>query len=463
MHPNSLRLALGCLLLTAAAGCQREASPTAAPNETPAVPVSRPVQREVTDFVDFTGRTVAVQTVDVRPRVTGYLVRIPFVDGEEVKAGDLLFEIDPRPYQAQLDQALSQVKLNEASLRIARTTYDRDRASAIATPGSVSAQQLDEERAMVDEALARVNAAKSSTDIYKLNLGFTRVLSPIDGQASRTYLTPGNLVNQDQTLLTTIVSLDPMFVYFDVDEPTLLRIRKAINAGRIHRYQDGAMTVLMGLQGEPGYPHRGTVNFINNQVNPTTGSISVRGLFPNPKPEGGEQGPMFSSEQAAASSGLLAPALGAPAFPQALGASGVAALGASAVGGERLLSPGMFVRVRLPISQPHKALLVIDRAISSDQGLKYVYVLGPDNKLEYRRVTTGALQEDGLRVITEGLNADDTVVVGGLQQIRPRMQVRPEPIDMPSLAPTPGEPAAPPVSGRSGGRPKAAGGEGKRP
>jgi multidrug efflux system membrane fusion protein len=303
-------MAISCWLLVAAAGCQQEVSPTAPSKETPAVPVSQPVEREVTDFVDFTGRTAAVQSVDVRPRVTGYLVKICFADGSEVKEGDLLFEIDPRPYQAQLDQAVSQVKLNEASLRIARANYDRDRASARVTPDSVSRQQLDEDRATVDEALARVNATEASTKIYKLNLGFTQVRSPIDGQASRTYLTLGNLVNQDQTLLTTIVALDPMFVYFDMDEPTLLRVRKAVNAGKIPRYQDGALTVLMGLQGEQGYPHRGTVNFINNQVNPTTGSISVRGKFPNPAPPGGAPGPMYLREQAAAALGLLAPALG---------------------------------------------------------------------------------------------------------------------------------------------------------
>jgi multidrug efflux system membrane fusion protein len=260
--------------------------------------------------------------------------------------------------------------------------------------------------------------------------------------------------------LTTIVALDPMWVYFDMDEPTLLRVRKAINEGKIPHFQDGSMTVLMGLQGEPGYPHRGTVNFINNQVNPTTGSISVRGNFPNPKPPGGA-GPMFLREQAAAALGLLTPTLGTAVFPQAVGACGVAVLAGSTMGGERMLSPGMFVRVRLPISEPHQALLVIDRAISSDQGLKNVYVLGPDNKLEYRRVTTGALQEDGLRVITNGLKANDQVVVGGLQQVRPRMQVRTEQITMPTLAPAPGE-SATSISNRPNAGPKQASGEGKR-
>jgi multidrug efflux system membrane fusion protein len=257
---------------------------------------------------------------------------------------------------------------------------------------SVSQEQLDQDRASMEEADARVKAFEKNMEVYKLNHEFTEVTSPIDGQISRYYLTLGNLVNQDQTLLTTVVSLDPMYAYFDVDEATLLRIRKAINEGKIKRRQDGAnIPVLMGLQGEEGFPHQGSVNFVDNQVDPTTGSITVRGVFPNPEPPGGI----------------------------------------------RLLSPGMFVRIRLPIGPPHPALLVVDRAVASDQGLKYVYVLDAGNKVQYRRVTTGPLQDDGLRVIERGLKPDEGVVVGGLQQVRPRMQVEPERTPMPSL----GQPA----------------------
>jgi multidrug efflux system membrane fusion protein len=244
-------------------------------------------------------------------------------------------------------------------------------------------------KAQVDQADASVKASQASMEVYKLNLEFTKVTSPIDGRVSRYYLTLGNLVSQDQTLLITVVSLDPMYAYFDMDEPTLLRIRRAVNDGRIKLPEEGAIPVLMGLQGEDGFPHRGTINFINNQVNPTTGSVSVRGVFPNPKPPGGT----------------------------------------------RLLSPGMFVRIRLPIGQPHPALLVIDRAVGFDQGLKYVYVLDAENKAQYRRITTGPLQEDGLRVV-EGLHPDDRVVVGGLQQVRPLMQIRPDEVPMPTLGPT---------------------------
>lgn len=210
--------------------------------------------------------------------------------------------------------------------------------------------------------------------------------SPIDGQVSRYYLTLGNLVNQDQTLLTTVVSLDPMYAYFDMDEATLLNILRAINEGKIKRHEEGKIPVLLGLQGEDGFPHQGHINFVNNQVNPTTGSISVRGEFPNPRP----------------------------------------------ANGLRLMKPGMFVRIRLPVGQPHPALLVIDRAIVSDQGLKYVYVLDADNKAQYRRITTGPLQEDGLRVV-EGLRPEDWVIVGGLPQVRPRLPIRPDKTPMPTL------------------------------
>jgi multidrug efflux system membrane fusion protein len=367
------------------AGCSHS-PPQVAPAEPPTLPVSKPVQREVQENADFTGRTDAVQAVDVRARVTGYLIKMPFKEGADVKKGDLLFEIDPRPYEAQLDQAQGQLALVKAQLKLAKLNYERDRR--VAEKGFETAQKLDEDFATVEEATARIKAYEASLEIFKLNLSYTKVTSPIDGQVSRYYLTPGNLVIQDQTLLTTVVSLDPMYVYFELDEPTLLKIRRAINEGKIKRSQDGRYPIWMGLQGEDLYPHQGTIDFMNNQVNPATGSISVRGVFANPMPK---------------------------------------------QGGARLLSPGMFTRVRLPIGQPYSALLVIDRAIATDQGLKYVYVLGPDDDVQYRRVTIGPLQDDGLRVIADGLKPDDRVLVGGLQQVRPKMKVKPELVAMPSL------------------------------
>jgi multidrug efflux system membrane fusion protein len=424
MSNKSFLLAYSCALAGAlVAGCE-QSQPQVTSSEPPAVPVSKPVEREVTEFVDFTGRTDAVQAVDVRARVTGYLEQVPFEEGAEVKKGDLLFEIDPRPYHAQYDQATSQVELNEASLKLARTTLARDSNIQARSPGAVSQQQLDQDQAAVEEADARLKASKASTKVYKLNVDFTKVTSPIDGQVSRYYYTRGNLINQDQTLLTTVVSLDPMYAYFDLDEPTLLRIRTAVNREVEKKKQTQpsketgsvlvGMPLLMGLQGEDGYPHNGTINFVNNQVNSATGTISVRGVFANPRPPGGA----------------------------------------------RLLSPGMYARIRLPIGEPHHALLVIDRAISSDQGIKSVFVVNADNKVETRRVTTGSLEPDGLRVISSGLNADDRVVVGALQQVRPGVEVRPDDQPMPSLnqrdaAAAPGDGGS--GKGKSGGK----GGKGK--
>ena len=410
-------------------GCRdKDAAPPSSTSASP-IPVAQPVHREITDYVDFTGRTDAIESVSIRARVTGYLVRPekPFEEGREVKAGDLLFQVDPRPYQAQYDQAVSQVAVNAASLKLAKATLARDEAAAKLVAGAVSALQLDQDRAAVDEADAQFKAANANTEAYKLNLDFTKVTSPIAGMVSRYYYTPGNLVSQDSTLLTTVVSLDPIYVYFDMDETTLVKVRKRINSGQIKRYKDRSdIPVYMGLQGEDGFPHQGSFNFINNVVNPSTGSVSVRAKFDNKKSEKGI----------------------------------------------RLFMPGMFVRIRFPIGQPHEALLVIDKALGSDQGLKYVYVLDAEEKAQYRRVETGPLQPDGLRVIEDyrrvengpvqqdgsrvvetGLKPDEWVVVGALQQVRPRMKIQPDKLKtMPSYAssvPLAGEAARPPASSAS--------------
>jgi multidrug efflux system membrane fusion protein len=380
-------LALGVIC-----GCQ-QATPQVASSEPSVIPVSHPVQRSITDYVDYTGRTDAVNSVSIVPRVTGYIVKIPFEEGADVKKDDLLFEIDPRPYQAQLDQAQGQLKLYEAQLNLAIANYARAKELA-KTKGAISAMDVDAYQAQQAEADAALRAAEASLEVYNLNLSFTKVTAPINGRVSRYYLTLGNLVNQDQTLLTTVVSLDPMYAYFELDEPTVLQVRRAINEGKIKPRSSGRdIPVLMGLQGEEGFPHQGTINFVNNQVNPTTGSLSARGIFKNPTP-----------------------AHGVP-----------------------LLSPGMFVRIRLPIGDPHPALLVIDRAVGSDQGLKFVYVVDAKNVVQYRCVTTGPLEDDGLRVIVDGLKGDESIVIGGLQQVRPRMPIKPDPVSMPTL----NEPAVP--------------------
>lgn len=387
-------LCLGAALVALSAGCRQRPAQLPPPGR-PVVPVSHPVQREVTEFIEYTGRTDAVQSVGIRARVTGYLVRAPFKEGDTVRGpasifgvrlreGDLLFEIDPRPYKAQLEQAKSQVAVGEAQLKLAKANYAR--AKETFDKGAGSKQDLDTAEAAVGEAASRIDAAKSSVVLYDLNLSFTQVRAPISGQVSRYYYTLGNLISQDQTLLTTVVSTDPMYVYFDLDERTLLRVRTAINQGKIQIGAQGTeLPVAMGLEGETGFPHAGVLNFVNNAVNPSTGTIAVRGQFDNPVPPHGR----------------------------------------------RLLSPGMFVRIRLPIGQPRPSLLVVDRALGSDQGQKFVYVVGADNKIESRRVKVGVLQDDGLRVIEEGLRPDDRVAVGAILQLKPKMEVDPEDTDMP--------------------------------
>jgi multidrug efflux system membrane fusion protein len=377
MSATTIRASLSWTTVLLSAGIGRAEQP-------PVVPVSRLVQRQVTDHVEFMGRTDAAARVEIRARVTGYLTKVHFKDGADVKQGEVLFEIDPRPYQAALDQALNDVAVYEASLKLASAVYERDLVISQKAPGTVSRQQLDQEKAAVDEATARVKAARAAAEMHKLNLDFTRVTSPIAGRIGRRLLDPGNLVKADDTPLATVVNLEPIFVWFDVDEVTLLRIRRAVNEAKV-KPDDGLATVLMGLADDKDYPHKGSVNFVNSQVNATTGTIAIRAVFDNPKPRDGE----------------------------------------------RLLMPGMFVRVRMPIGQPHRALLVPESAVGSDQGLKFVYVIDDDNKVQYRRVTVGAVQQDGLRIIAEGLKPDDRVVIRELNKLRSGMAVKPEMVNVP--------------------------------
>ena len=367
------------------------------------MPVSQPVQREVTDFVDFTGQTRAIQSVDIIPLVTGYLVEMPFREGADVKKGDLLFVVDRRPYKAQLDQAQGQVNLYQAQLKLARTTLARDRAVNNFSTRLRSRPTADsiQEQAVADEAKARVDAYAKSMEISRLNHEFTRILSPIDGQISFYRKTLGNLVNQNETRLTTVVSVDPMYVYFEMDEPTLLRYRRAVNEGKLKVPKDRAnVPVFMGLQGEDGFPRQGTINFVDNQVSPTTGSILVRGVFANH----------------------------------------------ASKGGHRPLSPGRFAKIRLPIGVLHfSASGHRSGDFVGPRGGKFVYVLDADSKVQSRRITTGPLQEDGLRVIEEGLKPDDWVVSGGILQVRERGQITPDRVPMPTLGQTPAAAAAPAV------------------
>jgi RND family efflux transporter MFP subunit len=384
MRYHSTHLAGAALLLGAClglTGCAHKPpeGPAAAP---PPVTVSYPVQREVTEHADFTARTAAVDSVDLRARVSGYLEQVHFKEGALVKKGDLLFEIDPRTYQATLQTAEGNLATVEA--RVERLRADLARARRMVSQRAIGREEFDKIAGDSSEALAQRAAVRASVERARLDVGFTRITAPISGRISRYQVTVGNLVQAGDltggTLLTTIVSVDPMYAYFDVDERTVLRVKQLIREGKSDLPDDGGYPIALGLANEDGFPHRGTINFIDNQVNAKTGTLKVRGVFPNK---------------------------------------------------DEALSPGYFARVRVPIGVSHKALLVTERALDTDQGQKILYVVDTDNKVVSRPVRLGAMH-DGLREIIDGLKAGDRVIVNGIQQVRPGLTVEPKLVDMPA-------------------------------
>jgi multidrug efflux system membrane fusion protein len=408
---------LAVIAVAGVGGCEKKK--TAVPEaQDPVIPVSRVVEREVTDYMDYTGRTDAVLAVNVRARSTGYLLQTRFEEGAIVKEGDFLFEIDPRPYEISVKQSKASVEKAKASLKNLQATLDADRKGF--KVGAVSDLQIIADEANVEGAQATLDSSNASLEQADLNLSFTKVYAPISGQISRYNYTPGNLITQDQTLLTTIVSTDSIYAYFDIEEHTFNRITDSISKTRglppvtldyqclraaaggmaaLTPVQRAAFPVRMAIEDQPDFPYKGKLDFINNQVNPSTGTVACRAFFENKQLPGG----------------LVS------------------------------LIPGRFVRIRLPLGGQHKSQLIIDRAIGSDQGLKYVYVVDSENKVQYRRVFPGAIQEDGLRVIEpykpkngdemeSGVKPDELVVVGGLQQLKPKLKIQPELYPMPTNA-----------------------------
>jgi RND family efflux transporter MFP subunit len=372
-------LVLGLSL--ALTGCSR--APSAVPAAAPIpVAVSYPAERYVTDYADFTARTAAVDSVEVRAHVWGYLDKVNFQEGALVKKGDVLFELDRRPYEALLDQAKGKLRQDEAQLTFDEAEYRRN--VHLVTSGAVSRSDLDKTVAARGVDIANIAADKAVVASRQLDLEYTKVIAPVSGRVSRYVVTVGNLIQSgDQgggTLLTTIVSVDPMYAYFDVDEHTALRVRQLVREGKADSPRDGGYPVFLGLANEEGFPHRGAVNFVDNQVNPKTGTIRLRGVFPNKQ--------------------------------------------------EHLL-PGYFGRVRVPIGRPHMALLVSERALDTDQGQKILYVVNEKDEVVARPVRLGALH-DGLREITDGVKAGERVIVNGLQQVRPGITVEPKLQDMPT-------------------------------
>jgi RND family efflux transporter MFP subunit len=374
-------LAAGAMAL---AGCARAPSdpPAAAPIP---VAVSYPVEREVTDYAEFTARTAAVDCVEVRSHVWGYLKKINFKEGALVEQGVVLFEIDPRPYQADLGRA--EATLLQAKAHLNRLQLEYNRALRLSPSGAISREELDRATGDRDEAQAAVKVGEAAVDLARLNLGFTQVTAPISGRISRYLVTVGNLIQSGEqanvTLLTNIVSTDPMYAYFDVDDRTVPCVRQLVREAKDKSARTAAIPVMLRLANEDGYPHRGTIDFLDNQVNPKTGTLRVRGTFRNQ---------------------------------------------------DDLLLPGLFTRVRVPVSAPRRALLVTDRAIDNDQGQKILYVVNDKNEVDSRPIRVG-LQHDGLRAIEDGLKPGERVIVNGLQMVRPGITVEPNLVDMPRQNP----------------------------
>jgi RND family efflux transporter MFP subunit len=365
-------MALGMALLAfAATGCNH-APPPMPPLKDPQVDVSIPIYRDITDHEEFTGQTEAVDMIDIRARVTGYLKAVHFRDGAEVEKGAPLFDIDPPYYEAEAERTEGAVAQAEA--RLARLRLDYDRAERLLRSTTITKEQFDLVAGDMAEAEPNLRTAKAQRKIARVNLGYCQVKSPVSGRLSRSFIDPGNIVKTDDTLLTRIVAQDPMEVTFDLNERTMLRLKRLVKAGATPSLGDAGVPVFIGLADEEGFPRKGRLNFEDNQLDASTGTLRVRGIFENH---------------------------------------------------DRLLTPGMFVRVLLPIGEPYRALLVPEAALATDQGQKFLYVIGADDKVEYRRVKVGQLV-DGLRVVTEGVSPGERVVVNGVQRVRPGIKVEPQ-------------------------------------
>jgi RND family efflux transporter MFP subunit len=359
------------LLLLAACG----SSTTAGAPPPPEVTTAKVIEKRVKDWDEFTGRFQAIDTIEVRPRVSGYIDQVAFTEGKIVKQGDLLFQIDPRPYQADYDHAKANLALAKAQFDLAQ--IEANRIQRLTDTGAVARDELDRRVSTLNQQRANVQSQQATLDTAALNLGFTRVMAPIGGRASRAEVTRGNLVsggNNGGTLLTTLVSIDPIYVYFEGDENTYLRYGQLALKGERPSSRDTRNPVRVALANEERATHEGYVDFVDNAVNPQTGTIRARAVLANK---------------------------------------------------DGAFTPGLFARVELVGSAEYDAILIEDRAVGTDQNQKFVLVVGPDNKTEYRKVTLGRMI-DGLRAVREGLRPGDVIVVNGLQRVRPGIVVAPK-------------------------------------
>jgi membrane fusion protein, multidrug efflux system len=358
-------------------GCARVET-AAAPPPLPQVTAAAAIARDVTEWDEFTGRLEPVQSVGVRPRVSGLISSVTFDEGSLVRQGQLLFQLDDRPFVAQVERL--QAELAQASAARDRAASEMRRAERLASENAMSLEERERRTGAATEATARVDAVAAALRAAQLDLEFTKVVSPIDGRVSRALVTRGNLVSGghgEATLLTTVVSVDPIYAAFDADEQTFLRY-----GNRVREQSSGAgkddLPIQMALADEQNFPHEGTLQFLDNQLDPTTGTIRGRAVFKNT---------------------------------------------------DRRLTPGLFVRLRLPGTLAYQGVLVEDRAVGTDLDRRFVLVVGGDKTIESRTVTLGPII-DGLRVVRQGLTAGELVVVNGLQRVRPGAQADASVTDM---------------------------------
>ena len=394
-------IAVRCLVTAALLAALTACSPhkAAPPPPAPKVTVNQPVGATVTNWDEYPGHLEAVEMVELRPRVAGYIESIHFQDGAEVKAGDLLFVIDPRPYAAELEHAKAQRQQAESRLELARN--DLKRAEGLRGTKAISEEEYDGRSKAVPEAEAALAAANASETTATINLDYTQIKAPISGKIGRRLVTAGNFVQLQgnggsATLLATLVSVDPIYCYFDVEEGALLKYRSCAKATATAQSPDGALPCELGLVNEQAFSHRGRLDFFDNQVNPQTGTIRLRAVFEN---------------------------------------------------ADRALVPGMFANLRVPAGAVESALLVPDVAIQSDQGYKFVYVVNPESKIERRDITSGRAH-GSLRAVLKGLTPGDHVVVNGLMMLRPGVKVEVKPPESPAPTAT-SEKAVTGASGKS--------------
>ncbi|HBH7065107.1 TPA: efflux RND transporter periplasmic adaptor subunit [Enterobacter cloacae] len=361
VYPSALGVMFLSVLLV---GCDNSVAQNAAP-PAPAVSAADVVVKSISQWDSFNGRIEAVESVQLRPRVSGYIDKVNYTDGQEVKKGEVLFTIDDRTYRAALEQA--QANLARAKTQASLAQSEANRTDKLINTHLVSREEWEQRRSAAVQAQADIRAAQAAVDAAQLNLDFTKVTAPIDGRASRALITSGNLVTagDSASVLTTLVSQKTVYVYFDVDESTYLHYQNLARSGQGASSNHTALPVEIGLTGEEGYPHQGKVDFLDNQLTPSTGTIRMRALLDN---------------------------------------------------AQRQFTPGLFARVRLPGSAEFKATLVDDKAVLTDQDRKYVYIVDKEGKAQRRDITPGRLA-DGLRIVRQGLNPGDKVIIDGLQKV----------------------------------------------